>query len=89
MTPLKFRALAAQDLRDIEKYYQDISQKTTDAVLSDIYQTLTIVRQHPEIGYGYKTGRRRLVSAKYRFVITYAYKGEFVDIVGIYRQQNR
>ena len=89
MTPIIYRQSANTDLAGIRKYYTDISEKTYDNVISDIHETISILSQMPEAGFVYKTGRRRLVSSKYRFIINYAHRQNRVEIVGIYRFQDR
>jgi len=89
VTPIIYRESANADLGDIRTYYTTISERTFDNVITDIYETISILNYMPEAGFIYKPNRRRLVSSKYRFVINYAFGSGHVEIVGIYRFQNR
>jgi len=89
MTPVVYRESAEYDLAAIREYFSAISHLTFNNVMADINATIAILNVSPKAGYVYKTDRRRLVSAKYRFAISYAYHRERVEIVGIYRSQNR
>jgi plasmid stabilization system protein ParE len=89
MTKIVYRDSANNDLADIRTYYSNISEQVYNRVISDISASIEILKQSPEAGFVYKTGRRRIVSQKYKFVVTYRYVSEYVEIVGIYRFQNR
>ena len=90
ITSLRFRVTAQNDLEMIDAYYRDISDATLARVMKDISNTLETIKLFPKAGTPLgPTPHRRLVTPKYRFVIVYVDQDTFVDVVGIFRFQDR
>ncbi|WP_371395594.1 type II toxin-antitoxin system RelE/ParE family toxin [Fretibacter rubidus] len=89
MTRITYAKSAAADLADIKIFYRDISDMTFQAVYDDITSCLNVLKEFPESGVVVKLSRRRIVTTKYRFIITYEYADDTVRVIGIYRFQNR
>ncbi len=89
MTKIIYRESAFQDLADIHNYYAAISEQINDRVFADIYSAIETLELFPFAGRELPDGRRRLVSIKYRFVISHKSYDDTVEIVGVYRRQNR
>jgi len=92
MKPLIFRREAEQDLRSIFSYLakQDVSDTSADRVKADIYETLSRLSMWPESGH-VVSGEPglRTTTPKYRYTITYYVTLTNIEIVGIFKYQNR
>jgi plasmid stabilization system protein ParE len=84
-----FRELAVADLNAIRDYYLDFSHKTFEAVAKDIEAALHILQTFPESGSKKTHERREAISPKYRFKISYQYRNGRIEVIGVYRFQNR
>ena len=80
---------AKADLKDIMNYYTEISSRTSSRVYEDIYGAIETLQMFPMAGHQLPDGRRRFVSSKYRFVISHKTYEDRIEIVGVYRRQNR
>lgn len=89
MTKIIYRESAFQDLSEIQQYYSAISDQTNDRVFADIFAAIETLELFPFAGRKLQDGRRRLVSIKYRFVISHKSFDDTVEIIGVYRRQNR
>ena len=90
MISIRYRWSANQDLQDIKHYYDNISEATTDRVYYDIIHAIEVLKTFPLAGRPI-AGRseRRIVTSKYGFVISYIAANNSIEIVGIFRHQNR
>jgi plasmid stabilization system protein ParE len=84
-----YRDTAQADLKEIESYYTEISSHTSLRVHSDIYGAIHTLQLFPMAGRELSDGRRRFVSSQFRFVISHKIYSDRIEIVGVYRQQNR
>ena len=84
-----YRSEALADLQNIHDYYEAISAETNAGVFDDIFEAISTLQTFPKVGRQLEDGRRRFVSPKYRFVISHHSYGDRVEIVGVYRQQDR
>ena len=85
---VRYRRSALRDLADIEAYYRDISDDVHERVYQDIVSTLDAVRAFPEMYPSHAPGRRAVTPA-FRFSILYQVLGDAVEVVGVYRHQDR
>ena len=87
---IRLRKEAAEDLIHIRNYYDEIAPDSTNRVLSDIFATIVRLKIFPSAGSTFTDENcRRVVSAKDRFKIAYIVTGQTIDILGVFRQQNR
>ncbi|WP_017931439.1 type II toxin-antitoxin system RelE/ParE family toxin [Robiginitomaculum antarcticum] len=84
-----YRRSALRDLQNIRNYYAAISLKTADNIRIDIYETIDVLKAFPDSGRPLYDGSRLFPTQKYRFNITYVHKKDNMEIVGIFRFQNR
>ena len=86
---IRYRDSALEDLRQIAEYFGSYSQATLFRAHKDIDDYIKLLMDNPKLGRKLDDGSRLIVSAKYRFNITYELSAEIISIVGIYRFQNR
>lgn len=84
-----YRRSALADLRGIHDYYKVISIETNARVFDDIFEAISTLQNFPKVGRQLEDGRRRFVSPKYRFVISHQSYDDRIEIVGVYRRQDR
>ena len=89
MIKIIYRDTAEADLKEIEIYYNEISTRTNLRVFSDIYGAIHTLQLFPKAGRKLPDGRRRYVSSQFRFVISHKTYKDRIEIVGVYRHQNR
>lgn len=90
MKKIIFLDEAELDLLNIKTYYQEIAPASVKNVLDDISLVLEVLSMWPEAGRIIEnTPGRRFVSPKYRFTITYDLTPRHVEIMGIFRFQDR
>ena len=81
---------ALDDLEAIDSYYRAFSERSADNIKDDIFATINILNKNPDVGRLILEGQlRRVVSAKYRFKISYERSSNAITIIGVFRQQNR
>lgn len=86
-----YQKSAELDLEAIEDYYSQKSRRSFNNVLADISSTIDIIGQNPEAGriIDKELSIRRLVSAKYRYSISYIPSETVIKIIGVFRGQDR
>ena len=85
-----FSQRALDDLENIDSYYRAYSERSANNVKSDIFETIDLLDKNPDVGRLILEGQlRRVVSAKYRFKISYERSTDAITIRGVFRQQNR
>ena len=84
-----YRDSALKDLRQIAEYFGSYSPATLERARKDIDDYIRILIENPKLGRKLDDGSRMVVTAKYRFNITYELNEQSIGIVGIYRYQNR
>jgi len=89
MRRIVYRLTAEADLEEINNYGIEFSEQTRDRFFEDIHSSIEILKQFPETGRLLDNGRRRFISAKYRFAISHRVYDDRIEIVGVYRFQNR
>jgi len=92
MKSLVFRREAKQDLLGIFSYLakQGAAPTSIARVKDDIYDTVDRLRLWPDSGYAvHGQPGLRTTTPKYRFTVTYSNTPEHVEIVGVFRYQNR
>jgi len=89
VTPVIYLKSAVTDLTSIETHYSKISQQTSDNVYQDILAAIEVLQTFPDAGRLLEDGSRKFPSHKYRFNITYFHRRNIIEIIGIYRFQNR
>lgn len=85
---VRYRRSALRDLADIEAYYRSISEDIHERVYWDIVSTLDAVRTFPNMYAAHGPGRRPVTPA-YGFSILYLVLGDAMEVVGVYRHQDR
>jgi plasmid stabilization system protein ParE len=87
---VEFRASAVADLDAIVAWYDDVSPASTSRILSDIERSIEQLKHFPRSGS--PVGRhdlRRIVTLRYHFKISYLILADVIQIVGIFRFQDR
>ncbi len=90
MKPIKFRLRADRDIERIIAYFLRVAPEAVPSIAADIDRSLGLIEENPErhpIVAG--TSYRRLVTRRYKFKIAYRVGRDVVEIVGIYRFENR
>lgn len=90
MKPIIFRTRAERDLLAIINYFSEYSPQTAQNILDDIYRSIDQLAVFPNLGQQVDgEDFRRIVTLKYHFTIGYAVATDSVNIVGIFRHQDR
>lgn len=90
MTQVIYRYEAKSDLDQIKAFYDDISPDTHERVFADISDTISRLKLFPYSGRRLEGRReRRIVTPKYRYVIVHLISSDIIEIIGIFRYQNR
>lgn len=89
MIDIIFRDEALADLKSIRDYFTAYSNETAERVAKDIEATLHVLETFPESGTQKSYNRRQSFTTKYRFRISYQYRNNRIEVLGIYRFQNR
>ena len=84
-----YREQASKDLEDIAAYFGQHSTAALERAHKDIFDYIRLLPNNPNIGRNLEDGTQLVVTIKYRFNITYIANADHIDIVGIYRYQNR
>ena len=90
MLDVIFRKRAEEDLLALQDWFSEVAPNSVERILADIYRSIDLVRENPELaqavpGHNY----RRIVTRKYRFKVASMIKRGRIDILGIYRFQDR
>jgi len=90
MKPIVFRARAERDLLAIISYFSDYSPQAAQNILDDIYRSIDQLAFFPNLGQQVDgEDFRRIATLKYHFTIGYEVTAASVNIVGIFRHQDR
>jgi plasmid stabilization system protein ParE len=85
-----FRKAAKEDLLAIQAWYEEQAPGSVERILADIYRSIERIREHPQSAETvHGRSYRRVVTRKYHFKVVYLVKPNQIDILGIYRYQNR
>lgn len=87
---MTFRGEALEDIRAIADWHDDIDRTVTDRIRIDLQRTFRLLLDFPQAG-AVVTGRRyrRIVTRRYHFKIAYFVRGDHIEVLGIYRFQDR
>jgi plasmid stabilization system protein ParE len=90
MLDVFFRKRAEEDLLAIKAWYAEVAPQSVERILDDIYLGIDRIREHP-LSAERVHGRsyRRIVTRRNHFKVVYMVKRRQIDILGIYRYQNR
>jgi plasmid stabilization system protein ParE len=90
LKPVRFTARAERDMSSIVGYYENIAPDLSIRIVADIRDRIEGLRHFP------KSGQRigmadihRVLSRRHRFKIAYRLTGEAIEIVGVFRFQDR
>lgn len=84
MIAIRFHPAARKEiLRAFDWYRQEASPLVATGFLDDFEQTLSLLKNHPEIGEPGGNHTRRLVFQRYPYTVVYRLKGETLEIVAI------
>ncbi|MDB2437288.1 hypothetical protein N9W89_01115 [Hellea sp.] len=87
---LRLTEEALLDLKSITNYFGAISTQTLSNIRVDIAQAFEFIRTHPKAGLNINAeGTQRVITRKYSFIIVYDTYPTELEIIGIYRYQNR
>lgn len=85
-----FREEAAEDLRGIVAWFEDVAPDSVSRILADIYRSIDQLCHYPRSGMAVPGHAfRRIVTLKYHFKVAYRIEGDRIVILGIFRYQNR
>lgn len=84
MISIRLHPAARREIRRaFEWYLQEAGQRVAAGFLDDFEQTLSLLKNHPEIGEPGGSHTRRLVFQRYPYTVVYGLKGETLEIVAI------
>lgn len=87
---IRYSFRAANAIEAIEIYYSEFSDDVCRNVINDIQSVTALLAEHPEIGRPHSSQLFRIItSSKYKFVITYNITNDAINILDVYRYQNR
>jgi plasmid stabilization system protein ParE len=90
LKPIIFRLSAFADLKAIASYFDAIHPDITVRVVTAIRDSIERLRDFPLSGEAIRgTDLRRILSKRYRFIISYFVAPTRIEIVGVFRFQNR
>lgn len=90
MRRILFREEAEADLRSIIGYYEEVAPASVDCILADIHRSISQLLRFPRLGMAVPDRPfRRLVTIHYHFKIAYRVDQERIEILGIFRYQDR
>lgn len=92
MKTISFRKTAERDLLSIIDHYNNVAPEALPNILSDIYRATNQLAFFPYSGMevpASRFGLRRIVSRQYHFKIIHHVTPDTVNIIGIFRYQNR
>ena len=90
MTRIVFRRSALADLEALASHFDPIDPRITARIVADIQRSVARLADFPRSGEAIPhTSLRRITSRRYRFTISYFVGPERVEIVGVFRFQNR
>lgn len=90
MKPLRFSLRADDDFSRIVAYYEQVAPYALPNIRADIERGLDLIKERPEqTALVPKRNYRRYVTSRYRFKISYLVRPTCIDVLGIYRFQNR
>jgi plasmid stabilization system protein ParE len=90
LKPIILRRSALADLESLAAYFDVIDPDVTVRIVADIERPLDRVADFPSSGEAIPhTELRRIVSRRYRFTVSYFVAPDQVEIVGVFRFQNR
>lgn len=85
-----FRAEAANDLRSIIAYYEEVAPAALPNILGDIHRSIDQLTHFPHIGMPMQDRSfRRLVTLRYHFKVAYTVQKDAILILGLFRHQDR
>jgi plasmid stabilization system protein ParE len=87
---MTFRGEALEDIRAITEWYDGIDRDVTERIRIDLQRSFRLLLHFPQAG-ALVTKRkfRRIVTRRYHFKIAYLVRGEHIEVLGIYRFQDR
>lgn len=81
---------AITDLKQIKVHYARFEGSAEANVINDLNATFDFMLANPQAGFNINdSGTQRVISQKYSYVIVYDVVGECIDVLGVYRYQNR
>ena len=90
MRSVRYLPTALDDLRAIADYYADIDRDVASRVRADIESAIELLRENPYSAQAVGgRGLRRKLTRRYRFKIAYRIRRDTIEVLGIYRYQNR
>ena len=90
MKPVVFRESALADLEALASFFDAIDPDVTSRIVADIEGSIARLAHLPLSGEAIPhTDLRRIASRRYRFTISYFAAPDQVEIVGVFRFQNR
>ena len=82
--------VAQADLQSIADYYGAIDPEVADRILADVRSAIAKLDHFPHRGQAVRGGPlRRILSRRYRFKIAYRVRQDVIEIVGVFRFQDR
>ncbi|PHS38798.1 MAG: hypothetical protein COA91_07125 [Robiginitomaculum sp.] len=91
MKPVRFRSRAIQNINGQITYFEANAPHVVEPFRKEMRATISLIQTFPYIGHkGDVELTFEIVSVKFRFIIVYAVKEEYLDIIRVFfRGQNR
>jgi plasmid stabilization system protein ParE len=87
---MTFRGKALEDIRAIVEWYDHIDPDLTEKIRIDLQRSFRLLLDFPHAGALVAKRRfRRIVTRRYHFKIAYSVRGDHIEVLGIYRFQDR
>ncbi|KRA80682.1 type II toxin-antitoxin system RelE/ParE family toxin [Altererythrobacter sp. Root672] len=87
---IRYRRSALADLNAIEAFYLEQAPHAIHHVLADIRAAIGILAHFPRVGKRIgQRGLRRILTRRYRYMIAYRAERNEIEIIGIFRFQDR
>lgn len=90
MRTMTFRGKALEDIHTIVEWYDHLDPDVTEKIRIDLQRSFRLLLEFPHAGVVVaKRGFRRIVTRRYHFKIAYAVRDDQIEVLGIYRFQDR
>lgn len=79
-----------EDIRAIAEWYDRVDPNVTERIRIDLQRSFKLLLDFPQAGAAVtKRKFRRIVTRRYHFKIAYSIRGDHIEVLGVYRLQNR
>ena len=84
MKPIRIMDEAYEDILKIEMWYIGQGTELGDAFLEELYATLEIIRQNPDLFEARKRNVRRALLRRFPYLVLYEEVEDAIEVLGVY-----